>query len=52
MIYITILYCLFHAQVENNGIYVGQSKITLLNVKAPVVATTNWWWLISALVAA
>ena len=22
---------------------------TLVNVKAPVVATTNWWWLISAL---
>ena len=26
--------------------------ITLVNVKAPVVATTNWWWLISALVVA
>ena len=25
---------------------------TLVNVKAPVVATTNWWWLISALVVA
>ena len=28
------------------------SYITLVNVKAPVVATTNWWWLISALVVA
>ena len=28
------------------------SNITLVNVKAPVVATTNWWWLISALVVA
>ena len=26
--------------------------VTLVNVKAPVVATTNWWWLISALVVA
>ena len=26
--------------------------ITLVNVKAPVVATTNWWWLLSALVVA
>ena len=25
---------------------------TLVNVNAPVVATTNWWWLISALVVA
>ena len=25
---------------------------TLVNVKAPVVATRNWWWLISALVVA
>ena len=28
------------------------SMYTLVNVKAPVVATTNWWWLISALVVA
>ena len=31
----------------------AQTKVlTLVNVKAPVVATTNWWWLISALVVA
>ena len=33
----------------------GQNSLnysTLVNVKAPVVATTNWWWLISALVVA
>ena len=26
--------------------------ITLVNVNAPVVATTNWWWQFSALVVA
>ena len=26
--------------------------LTLVNVKAPVIATMNWWWLSSALVLA
>ena len=34
------------------GIILETPRITLVNVKAPVVATTNWWWLISALVVA
>ena len=33
-------------------IFLSIGMITLVNVKAPVVATTNWWWLISALVVA
>ena len=36
-----------HVSVSNLN-----AKATLVNVKAPVVATTNWWWLISALVVA
>ena len=27
-------------------------RVTLVNVKAPVVATTSWWWQFSALVLA
>ena len=34
---------------ENTAKY-ANLRITLVNVKAPVVATTNWLWLISALV--
>ena len=35
-----------------SGFHLFDYICTLVNVKAPVVATTNWWWLISALVVA
>ena len=43
--------------LKQKGNLISDSKgkadiFTLVNVKAPVVATTNWWWLISALVVA
>ena len=41
--------------IENSNTRQAHSQalsFTLVNVKAPVVATTNWWWLISALVLA
>ena len=40
--------CISKLQVVNTI----HNFITLVNVKAPVIATTSWWWQFSALVLA